>query len=407
MATINIIVGPQEKTKFSGGSLCIFEYAHGLHRKGHKVRIIPSLPSPYPEWFGKNFGEYISNDKMKHPLAQLKNLIGLGYQVGTFGFSRSKEVKKNKVNKALLELLISQPSLAPFQVRRAISFEYLQKLIPTADITIATHYETARPVKLFGKGRLFYFAQHYEPYFKNESPNPELSEEEAKASYSLGLTQIVNSSWLKQIISRETGNPKIFLSPNAIDHKIYYGDPKNGSAGQSIKLISYGGRDAVWKGFREMAEAVKIARNSLPNHQIHWDVYGSALLPPNNTIAKYHPLGFLKPPRLAEAYRNSDILLSASWYESFPLFPLEAMACGIPVITTPLGTEDYGIHGKTAEIVEPKSPESIAKGLIRMIKDTDYRKRITIGGNNLSKTFSWDRSVGNFEKILLEGIENY
>jgi glycosyltransferase involved in cell wall biosynthesis len=104
---------------------------------------------------------------------------------------------------------------------------------------------------------------------------------------------------------------------------------------------------------------------------------------------------------LSEEYKKADILLSASWYESFPLFPIEAMACGLAVITTQFGTEEYAVHGKTAEIVQPKNPQSIAEGLIKLVRDEAYRLRLATAGNQASREFHWDRSVERLESILL------
>jgi glycosyltransferase involved in cell wall biosynthesis len=151
----------------------------------------------------------------------------------------------------------------------------------------------------------------------------------------------------------------------------------------------------------EMAVAVALARKRLPDIAIRWQVYGTSALKPVNPIAEYEPLGFLKSKDLAIAYREADILLSASWYESFPLFPLEAMACGLPVITTQLGTEDFAIPGVTAEVVEPRNPESIAGGLVHLITDPSYRTTLAEQGQRISKKFDWDSSVSRMEHILL------
>ena len=212
---------------------------------------------------------------------------------------------------------------------------------------------------------------------------------------------IANSSWLRGKLKEAVGLNDIALCPNAIDHAIFYGEPKESRNSQEVVLISYGGRNAAWKGFREMAEAVAIVRRSLPAVKIEWRVYGDALLPPKNEIADYTPLGFLLPPILAQEYRKADILLSASWYESFPLFPIEAMACGLPVVTTQLGTEDYANPGVTAEVVEPQSPESIACGVLSLIHDPSRCAKIARAGNAKSKEFTWERSVQVFESILL------
>jgi glycosyltransferase involved in cell wall biosynthesis len=121
-------------------------------------------------------------------------------------------------------------------------------------------------------------------------------------------------------------------------------------------------------------------------------------------VAPYEALGFLQPGPLAEAYRKADILLSASWYESFPLFPIEAMACGLPVITTGLGTEEYAINGETAEVVLPRDAASIAAGLERLVLDPAYRARLAAQGRQKSLDFTWTRSVETMERILLAGI---
>lgn len=140
---------------------------------------------------------------------------------------------------------------------------------------------------------------------------------------------------------------------------------------------------------------------ALPNIEIEWLVYGDALLPSNNEVAEYKHLGFLNPSQLAAAYRDADILLSASWYESFPLFPIEAMACGLPVVTTSFGTEDYAVHAETAEIVYPRNVSSIANGLIKLVQDVGYRDQLAKNGHAKSKEFTWNRSVDTMENILL------
>uniref|UniRef100_UPI00261C75C6 glycosyltransferase family 4 protein n=1 Tax=Geobacter sp. TaxID=46610 RepID=UPI00261C75C6 len=170
----------------------------------------------------------------------------------------------------------------------------------------------------------------------------------------------------------------------------------------SIKVISYGGRGVAWKGFLEMARAMALTRSRLSDRTIEWLVFGDAILPPDNPIAPYIPLGFLKPEALCQAYNKADILLSASWYESFPLFPVEAMACGLAVITTQAGTEDYAFHAETAHIVESRNVESIADGLCKLIVDIDYRNNLASNGEVMAARFTWESSVDTMEKILTE-----
>lgn len=387
MAVINLVVPRLQRRVFTGGILCIFEYAKGLTARGHQVNILPSLPSPPPEWIQGDYGELLGTRPPREkggvtpPPSARANVASLVRDLATRAGIRAAR-------------------LFPPEVQRGFVLHHIQKLMRTADVTVATSFETALPVFLYGTGRLFYFMQHFEPYFAVDMPNAAWSEYEARASYRLGLNMIANSSWLKQRVFEETGTLPAVCA-NAIDHAVFDGEPKRGSPNGEVRIISYGGRRATWKGFRDMAVAMRAVREALPQRRIRWLVYGESLLPPNNDIAPYEHLGFLKPHALARAYREADILLSASWYESFPLFPIEAMACGLAVVTTRAGTEEFATHEQTAEIVEPRDPENIARGLARVVTDVDYRFMLAANARKKAREFTWDRSVARFESLLL------
>lgn len=400
---VNLVVPPLNRTKFSGGIYSIMQYADGLARRGHEVNVIPIEPSSEPTWFS---GAYTIVCRPL-PARGLAWLRSCGPALAHLAKLLLPTADQTKLKSSLRRMvgdaaLLLDPRLLPLELRRAVSLLYLREAVPEADATIATSFETALPARLHGSHRKFYFLQHYEAYFKEEYNNADLAEIDAHLSYHLGLRMIANSTWLKRKVETEVTGAHVELCPNAIDHGLFYskGKPAGSDNHGEVLVISYGGRNAVWKGFSEMAEAMRIVCKALPSVNIRWQVFGDALLPANNGIAPYEHLGFLKPVQLADAYRNADILLSASWYESFPAFPLEAMACGLAVITTQCGTEDYAIHGETAEIVEARNPESIAEGLIRLIKDDEYRQRIALNGCAISKEFTWAKSVSRMEEII-------
>ena len=372
MASIVFVIPPVDENVFSGGMLCLFEYAKGLRARGHDLALVPLLPSKRPKWFSGDFG-WLTPELLEW------------------------ESPLNVANTKLIEL--------PLEIHSGLYLLYvreiLQNRLSRADITVATACTTALPVNLYGSGRKFYFAQHFEPYFGGETQNAPWWEHQARATYDLPLQIIANSSWLKDKLYRELGK-KALLCPNAIDHAIFHGAPKTSELRNEVNVISYGGRTAQWKGFREMAEGVHLARLRLPDVTVNWQVYGSSLIPPENAVAPYKSLGFLNSHQLAEAYRRADILLSASWYESFPLFPLEAMACGLPAITTQSGTEDFAIPEVTAEVIEPRDPESVAEALVRLTTRDAYRVAIARRGWEACKRFNWEASVDRMEQILCQ-----
>ena len=396
MARINIVVPKLRADVFSGGLWCIFEYAHGLTSRGHDVTIVPMAPSPYPNWFSHSVGNVITAPPAGK---SIKNLIASLYRAGASARS-SESRKRSAIRGAFSQACMLRPGLFNEPIRWGIAESYVLEIAPDADITLATSFETARPAYLLN-GEKFYFPQHFEVYFSDGFDSPPHADALARQSYNLGFRLIANSTWLRAKLRSELGDVPVALCPNAIDHSVFNGQPKLSTSTREITVISYGGRQAGWKGFREMAQAMAIARSTLREYEIEWRVYGDALVAPNE-ITPYKPLGFLSPSRLSEEYRKADILLSASWYESFPLFPIEAMACGLAVVTTQMGTEEYAMHGITAEIVEPKDPESIAKGLMKLIQDQDYRRRIAEAGNEKAREFTWDVSVRRLEGILLK-----
>jgi len=398
MATINFVVPKLEAQTYTGGIYCIARYAIGLRAQGHTVNFLPVLPSPFPAWIPGDFGwmppgtpRDTSRDLWRE-VARLLRVPGIKRPPGL----RTRDIKQ----RVMSAFAFKYPrTLTPLMLK-ALQCEYVGTHMKAADVTIATSYKTALAVHLYGTGKKFYFAQHYEPYFAEDAPDPLLAEQEAKLSYQLGLRTIANSTWLKHKLESTAGQQDIPVCPNAIDHSIFNGEPVAASNKRELRIISYGGRKATWKGFKDMAEAMRLARQRLPDYNLRWLVYGSSLLPPDNPVAPYESLGFLQLPALADAYRSADFLLSASWYESFPLFPIEAMACGLPVITTQPGTEDYAVADDTAMVVQAQNPQSIADAIVYLAIHPEERHAMAIRGQAKSLQFTWDNSVKRLSQLL-------
>lgn len=399
---INIVVPPFSATRFSGGIWCLLQHAQALARRGHRVRVIPTHPSPAPDWFPRPWAFELVRTApgaaLAHAAAAL--LRGAGAAVAWKLRPQDRVQQEAQVRASLGSLGGAIARFASYGVRQGGALEHLACVMPAADVTLATDAETAWPVRLLGRGQLAYFAQHYEPYFWKERLGGEASLREAEVSYRLGLHQIVNSPWLQATLRQHQPGLQVHLCANAIDLAVFDGEPTARQPGGPLRVISYGGRDAEWKGFRELCEAMRLVKARRPGLAVQWNVYGQALLPPDNPICTFRPLGFLNPVELAAAYRNHHVMLSASWYESFPLFPLEAMACGIAPITTQPGTEQYARDGETALVVPPREPEAIATALLRLADDEPLRQRLAAQGRAVSQAFTWARAGATMEAVL-------
>lgn len=388
MAKVTIVVHALVRKVFTGGILCIFEYAQGLTERGHEVTVVSLYPSEDPEWFPYKF-RILHASPMR------------GQRLRRKIFVPRKRTPKSAIRSWMIDLMHPLTRHGTYHHSLSYRLNALSTVRLPADVTIATHFATALPVAFYGMGRKFYFMQHFEKLIAGEFEFSHEALTEADMSYRLGLTMIANSSWLRDQVARNYGiTPE--LSTNAIDHRIFYKKelfPRDGS--QPFTVVSYGGRNAEWKGFLEAAKAIRIVRQKYPD--LVWKVYGGSVLAPDNEIAPFQGCGFVAGESLADLYRSSHATLCPSWYESFPLFPLEAMACGSAVVTTPFGVEDYAFDNKTAKLVEAKNPESIAAGLLALIENEPLRRSVVQNGITEAQKHNWERSVATFESIILGG----
>jgi type III pantothenate kinase len=103
--------------------------------------------------------------------------------------------------------------------------------------------------------------------------------------------------------------------------------------------------------------------------------------------------GRVERERLPELIRSADAVISAPWYEPFGIVPLEAMACGVPVIATAVGGMiDSVVDGRTGVHVPPRDPERLAEAASALLADAPRRHAYGLAGSKRARRlYDWRR----------------
>ncbi|RJQ52101.1 MAG: glycosyltransferase family 1 protein [Actinobacteria bacterium] len=105
-------------------------------------------------------------------------------------------------------------------------------------------------------------------------------------------------------------------------------------------------------------------------------------------------------------YSAADVFVTTPWYEPFGITPLEAMACGTPVVGSAVGGVKYTVrHGETGYLVPPRDPDALAARLARLLCDEET---LTLLAENalrrVNEQFTWQRVAwlvaGLYEDVL-------
>jgi glycosyltransferase involved in cell wall biosynthesis len=111
--------------------------------------------------------------------------------------------------------------------------------------------------------------------------------------------------------------------------------------------------------------------------------------------------GFVPERTLAALYRMASVFAFPSLYEGFGLPPLEAMACGTPVVTSRISALPE-VVGDAALLVDPYDTLDIANALERVLGDEMLAARLVELGLQRAQTFSWERSVGAIHQAYMK-----
>lgn len=111
--------------------------------------------------------------------------------------------------------------------------------------------------------------------------------------------------------------------------------------------------------------------------------------------------GFIPDKDLPGIYSGAALFVFPSLYEGFGLPPLEAMACGTPVITSNVSSLPE-VVGNAAILIDPYNIEELADAIYRVLSDANLRSEMINKGLSQVKKFSWERCARETLRVYEE-----
>jgi glycogen(starch) synthase len=211
---------------------------------------------------------------------------------------------------------------------------------------------------------------------------------------------------------------KVDVISNAIDTSQYQTSVDRGSVRQRYgvgwgeKMVLCIGRLVTQKGIEYFIRAIPKIAGRFP--ETKFIIVGEgwsrdsleAEAQATGQSEKIRFTGFVSDKEVVNLMTSADVLVVPSVYEPFGIVALEGMATGVPVVASQVGGLSEVIeHDRTGVFVYPRSPDSIAWGIGKVLSDSSYGKWLSGNAKDkLEKDYSWEavatKTVEVYRKLV-------
>jgi len=215
-----------------------------------------------------------------------------------------------------------------------------------------------------------------------------------KPSLAKAAGLVVPSGYLQQVFS-EFGVSSAVI-PNIIDLDIFYPAPDE-TPRATFNVVITRNLEPIY-GIDTAIRAIAIVREQIPGVQLK--IAGSGpqqreleqLVKTLNLGDVVFFLGRLGRSEIVDLYHGADAMVNPTTVDNMPNSILEALACGVPVISTNVGGVPYIVRdGKTALLVAPDSEQEMAQAIAKLCSDNKLRENLAESGRREVARYSWAR----------------
>ena len=177
-------------------------------------------------------------------------------------------------------------------------------------------------------------------------------------------------------------------------------------------VVGYVGGLARSKGILNLFEGISIIANNLGDEAPYFLIVGGGELYSylKNKLDTYklsnHVFltGHMPHKALPKCYNKMKLLILPSYTEGLPSVILEAMACGTPVLSTPVGAiPDIIKDGETGFLLKSNNPKHIADKIIDLLNKPELLEKVSKNAYNyVRENFSYEKTLESWRKIIRE-----
>jgi glycosyltransferase involved in cell wall biosynthesis len=172
-------------------------------------------------------------------------------------------------------------------------------------------------------------------------------------------------------------------------------------------MIGYIGRFSEEKGVQHFAQSLPAILGDRQNLRVLIGGEGQlkesivSFLQQEDIAIRVDLPGWISHDELPMYLNQLQLLVIPSYTEGLPNIMLEAMACGTPVLATPVGAiPDVIVDGKTGFIMENNAPECIAENVMRALEHPDLERIAESGRRFVGENFTFERVVKRWKEVL-------
>jgi glycosyltransferase involved in cell wall biosynthesis len=220
---------------------------------------------------------------------------------------------------------------------------------------------------------------------------------------------LVASSFSKQsLIEHGTPAENISVVPYGVDLERFHPDPQVDKASFTGPLrLLFVGRINQRKGVKYLLETLQLLKTQLPDQAVHLTICGRVV----DDLELFRPFAeqvLIRPsvsgPDLVRAYQQAELFVFPSVAEGFGQVLLEALASGLPILsTTHTAAPDLITDGVEGFIVEPRRPDLLADRIVWAFRHREALHQMGLAARRQAELFTWPR----FRQKAAQAVADY